>query len=627
METYNLFSVANGVILDVYDDNGVLVRTHPIGNPTNIRHTFEGNLFNLKVGDDVYSIPLDQAIQIEGVETDTSNQIQFAKDAIAVFPKANTSPGAGGVTLPITSDNISDFAEAVQDVVGNFLGAGSNVNVTYDDATNSLTVTGTGGTTDPEAVRDAIGAALIGVGGLNVVVNDTGDTIIISQSIASNQEVINASNLAAWGDSLTWGQGAPDATWPNDFSFLSGFTIYNGGIPGETSTTVKNRQLAATDKLGYAAVIWVGRNDISITGPSSVATVKQNVADMVAALGHTKYVIIGITPKTDETTGTTNATAINQYNSDQAVTYGTRFIDIAAFLKTQGTSVNGVLPAAYMSDATHLNAAGYLLVAQQVNTKLSVLQSASTNLVTVSNGTAFNPFSKEQFSIGTGGKYMIGGGQVVYLPNQTTYANSLYIGNGGQNSTASNNFTSGFNAGVALTTGGNNSLSGAFSGFKITTGNQNALNGPYTGFNIVAGRRNTFSGFNAGIGGDLNWCSFFGDNAGGNATTTYGSTAIGRDSYLPTNGTTNFQLGIMEAIYGIGLDGASGVISTGNIGLFVKAPTARLHLPAGAVGVGKAPLKLTSGINLTVPENGVFEFDGSSLFFTVGGVRKTVTLT
>ena len=55
-------------------------------------------------------------------------------------------------------------------------------------------------------------------------------------------------------------------------------------------------------------------------------------------------------------------------------------------------------------------------------------------------------------------------------------------------------------------------------------------------------------------------------------------------------------------------------------------PTAHLHIGAGVATTGGAPLKLTSGTNLTTPENGAFEFDGTSLFFTVGGVRKTVTL-
>jgi len=62
------------------------------------------------------------------------------------------------------------------------------------------------------------------------------------------------------------------------------------------------------------------------------------------------------------------------------------------------------------------------------------------------------------------------------------------------------------------------------------------------------------------------------------------------------------------------------------IGLVASAPTARLHLPAGAAGAGNAPLKLTSGTNLTTPEAGAFEYDGTNLYFTTGTGRKTVTL-
>lgn len=64
----------------------------------------------------------------------------------------------------------------------------------------------------------------------------------------------------------------------------------------------------------------------------------------------------------------------------------------------------------------------------------------------------------------------------------------------------------------------------------------------------------------------------------------------------------------------------------GNVGIGTTTPTALLMLAAGTATAGSAPLKLTAGTNLTTPENGAFEFDGTNLYFTVGGVRKTVTL-
>lgn len=66
--------------------------------------------------------------------------------------------------------------------------------------------------------------------------------------------------------------------------------------------------------------------------------------------------------------------------------------------------------------------------------------------------------------------------------------------------------------------------------------------------------------------------------------------------------------------------------TSGRFGINVSAPSANLHLPAGTATASTAPLKLTAGTNLTTPENGAFEFDGTSLYFTVGGIRKTVNL-
>lgn len=64
--------------------------------------------------------------------------------------------------------------------------------------------------------------------------------------------------------------------------------------------------------------------------------------------------------------------------------------------------------------------------------------------------------------------------------------------------------------------------------------------------------------------------------------------------------------------------------SGGNVGIGLTAPTASLHLKAGTAFANTAPLKLTAGTNLTTPEDGAVEFDGTNLYFTAGGVRKTL---
>ena len=57
-----------------------------------------------------------------------------------------------------------------------------------------------------------------------------------------------------------------------------------------------------------------------------------------------------------------------------------------------------------------------------------------------------------------------------------------------------------------------------------------------------------------------------------------------------------------------------------------SSASAKIELGAGTATAGTAPLKLRAGTNLTTPENGAFEYDGTNLYFTVGGVRKIVTL-
>jgi hypothetical protein len=59
----------------------------------------------------------------------------------------------------------------------------------------------------------------------------------------------------------------------------------------------------------------------------------------------------------------------------------------------------------------------------------------------------------------------------------------------------------------------------------------------------------------------------------------------------------------------------------GSVGIGTATPTARLHLAAGTATASTAPLKLTTGTALGTPEDGVFEYHTSHLYFTIGAVR------
>jgi hypothetical protein len=64
----------------------------------------------------------------------------------------------------------------------------------------------------------------------------------------------------------------------------------------------------------------------------------------------------------------------------------------------------------------------------------------------------------------------------------------------------------------------------------------------------------------------------------------------------------------------------------GYVGVGGIAATARLHLPAGTATANTAPLKFTSGIDLTAPVAGAMEFDGTRLSFSPSTTRKRIQL-
>ncbi|MBK8576388.1 MAG: hypothetical protein IPN90_12165 [Elusimicrobia bacterium] len=64
--------------------------------------------------------------------------------------------------------------------------------------------------------------------------------------------------------------------------------------------------------------------------------------------------------------------------------------------------------------------------------------------------------------------------------------------------------------------------------------------------------------------------------------------------------------------------------ASGNVGIGTTSPTAALHLKAGTAAANTAPLKFTAGTNLTTPEAGAVEFDGTDLYFSTDtATRKT----
>lgn len=140
-----------------------------------------------------------------------------------------------------TSSSIADFAEAAQDAVAAMLAAGTNVTMSYNDAGNGFTINASGaGGLDAEAVRDAMGVAMIGVGVITVTVNDAADTIAISTTATANDTDANLKNRAnhtgllpiagAAANSVFAGSGTSRGTSRSDVTWL-----FTGSDPGSAA--------------------------------------------------------------------------------------------------------------------------------------------------------------------------------------------------------------------------------------------------------------------------------------------------------------------------------------------------------------------------------------------------------
>lgn len=99
-------------------------------------------------------------------------------------------------------------------------------------------------------------------------------------------------------------------------------------------------------------------------------------------------------------------------------------------------------------------------------------------------------------------------------------------------------------------------------------------------------------------------------------TNGYGLYISGQKLTGVTNGYGLFSAGASDISYFAGKL---------KVGASYSAPTSYLHLGAGTASANTAPLKLTSGTNLTTAEAGAMEYNGTNLFFTrTGTTRESV---
>ena len=229
---------------------------------------------------------------------------------------------------------------------------------------------------DRRAVIGWLGAALLGGcgggggGGPAPIADGAG-----SAPVASN--VALSSSIAMWGDSLTWGVAdqlkALEASKP----------VFNGGVIGETSMQIVERQLADMAHRDWVTVIWYGHNNLK--DPAAIdlqrdpAQVKADIARSVAALapGNTHFLVLSVViqDKPGERRGEPVYQAILQLNAELAAAYPNNYFDIRSWLVAQANpnnpddaaSLQADLPARSLRwDEVHLTLDGSIAVAKKI---------------------------------------------------------------------------------------------------------------------------------------------------------------------------------------------------------------------------------------------------------------------
>lgn len=141
---------------------------------------------------------------------------------------------------------------------------------------------------------------------------------------------------------------------------------------------------------------------------------------------------------------------------------------------------------------------------------------------------------------------------------------------------------------------------------------------------VVGGSLSDVVMYNAGAGARLN-----GASAGGALLFAMGDSLGGFGAPLVLDQTgmsivSNLGVSPTSSAFDVQLPGAGNesfsILNNGNAGFMLSGspiiPTAYVNIGAGTATAGTSPLKLTSGVNLTSPEAGAVEFDGTFAYVT-----------
>jgi len=379
-------------------------------------------------------------------------------------------------------------------------------------------------------------------------------------------------------------------------------TSATGGFRITTSTYTGNLDnISIVEISNQSPILFAGQDDVSSTLYNSLRMPNSTTFAFGGGASYTtgtSNVANGSSALLSNTTGTSNiANGLNALRSN--TTGSNNVANGTSALQSNTTGINNV---ANGTNALFSNTTGNNNVANGLNALFSNT-TASDNIANGSSALRFNT---------TGGTNVANGADA--LRSNTTGSSNVANGVSALqfNTTGGTNVANGTSALRSNTTGSNNVANGTSALRSNTTGNNNVANGLNAMYNTnvsdtLTGSNNIAIGTNAA------------DNIRFEAA---GNVAIGNAVDLPIQNGSN-QGVYQNALFITGASG-TGTNIAGNVGIAVNTPTARLHLAQGTATASTAPLKFTSGTNLTTAEAGAMEFNGTNLFFSPSTTRHTV---
>ena len=162
-------------------------------------------------------------------------------------------------------------------------------------------------------------------------------------------------------------------------STSSDATYTISGYTGETSVIPLLGKFVGSNFTGKIVVIFVGQNGATVGNDSSITARISIIDSMISHIGHTQYVIMGLTSGTESNRASEDAALLAKY--------GNKFFPTRKMLVNYGLVINGLtptsqdttdiaagtVPTSLRSDGTHMNAYGYTAIGKLLADKIRSL--------------------------------------------------------------------------------------------------------------------------------------------------------------------------------------------------------------------------------------------------------------